>query len=104
MAALTEKRQYPREQVLIAVAFVPNGHRVVALDLSLGGARLGLLDYWRPSQGCTLPVSFLSDSDETIVLRCRVIRVDFDNAGVQFEPGQEEEVERLLEAARLPGS
>lgn len=99
--ARLEKRQYPREQVLIAVAFVPNGHRVVALDLSLGGARLGLLDCWRPSQGRVLPVSFLSQADEVIVLRCRVVRVECEHAGVQFEPGQEQAIERLLEAVRL---
>ena len=99
MSQLTDFRQHPRQEIFSAVAFVPDGHGAMALDLSLGGARVGLLDDWRPSRDSVLPVSFLSDTDHAIVLWCRVTRVAIDHIGVAFEPEQEAGIRRLLEAA-----
>ena len=100
MSQLVDFRQYPRQEIFSAVAFVPDGHGAMALDLSLGGARVGLLDDWRPSRDSVLPVSFLSDTDHAIVLWCRVTRVAIDHIGVAFEPEQDAGIQRLLEAAR----
>lgn len=101
MPPLIELRKHPRKKALIKVSFVPNGHGVVALDVSMGGARLGLLDAWRPARGAIFPVSFLPDTDESIALRCRITRVEADHVGVAFEPGQDEDIQRLLEVAKL---
>ncbi|HEV8695748.1 MAG TPA: PilZ domain-containing protein [Lysobacter sp.] len=96
-----ELRRYPREEVFSAVMFVPDGHNAMALDLSAGGARVGLIDEWRPSPGSVLPVSFLFDTDQPIVLQCRVTRVAVDHVGMAFEPEQDESIQRLLVAARV---
>ena len=101
MDVLIEMRRHPREEVFSAAMFLPDGRSAMALDLSTGGARVGLLDDWRPSQGSVLPVSFFSDTDQAIVLQCRVTRVAVDHIGVAFEPAQEEDIERLLEAAQV---
>ena len=93
-------RQHPRQEIFSAVSFDPDGQHAMALDLSLGGARVGLLDDWRPAPDCVLPVSFLSDTDHAIVLRCRVTRVAIDHIGVAFEPEQDADIRRLLEVAR----
>jgi hypothetical protein len=45
-------------------------------------------------------VSFLSDSDQAIVLQCRVTRVAVDHVGVAFEPGQDDDIRRLLESEK----
>lgn len=100
MGQLIDIRQHPREEVFSAALFVPDGHSAMALDLSRGGARVGLLDEWRPTPDSVLPVCFLSDTDHAIVLRCRVTRVAVDHVGVAFEPEQDADIERLLEAVR----
>lgn len=99
MEVLTDIRKYPREDVFRPVTFLPNGQEAMALDLSLGGARLGLLDAWRPTPDAVLPLSFLSDTDHAITLRCRVTRVEVDHIGVAFEPEQDDDVRRLFREA-----
>lgn len=99
MDTLVELRQHPREEVFSAVMFASGGHDAMALDLSAGGARVGLLDEWRPSCGSVLPVSFLSDTDQAIQLMCRVTRVAVDHVGMAFEPEQDEGIQRLLALA-----
>lgn len=99
MDAPVEKRRHPREEVFSAVMFGSDGRDAMALDLSAGGARVGLLDDWRPSRDSVLPVSFLSDTDQTIELICRVTRVAVDHVGVAFEPEQDEGIQRLLSLA-----
>src|SRR5688500_6719049 len=99
MGQLIDIRRYPRQEVFSAVTFVPDGHGAMALDLSTGGARVGLLDDWRPSPDCVLPLCFLSDTDNSIVHRCRITRVAVDHVGVAFEPEQDADIRRLLEAA-----
>ena len=99
MGLLTDIRKYPREEVFRPVTFLPNGQEAMALDLSLGGARVGLLDAWRPTPDAVMPLSFLSDTDHAITLRCRVTRVEVDHIGVAFEPEQDEDVRRLFREA-----
>jgi PilZ domain len=96
-----ELRQHPREEVFSAVMFVPDGHSAMALDLSAGGARVGLIDEWRPAPGSVMPVSFLFDTDRPIVIQCRVMRVAVDHVGIAFEPEQDESIQQLLEAVRV---
>jgi len=102
MDLLTEMRRYPRQEVFSAVMITPDGNRdsamAMALDISAGGTRVGLLDDWRPAEGIPLSLSFLFDTDQPIVLQCRVIRVTVDHLAVEFEPAQEEHIQHLLDA------
>ena len=100
MTTTTEQRAHPRKRTLTAVMVTPNGHQHDAqvLDLSLGGARLGLPDDWTPRDGAALRISFLQDSDDEVTLAGRVTRVAVDHMGVAFDPEQETQVRGLFDA------
>lgn len=100
MVSFAEKRRHARDEVLSAALFVGAGRTAFALDLSRGGARMGLLDDWRPPVESQVTISFLSDTDQAVDLQCRVTRVAVDHVGVAFQGGQDDPIQRLLEAAR----
>jgi len=102
MDPTVEKRQHPRQQVSGAVMITPNGdrHNAQVLDLSLGGARMGLPADWVPSDGTALRIFFLFDTDSPIMLEGRVIRVAIDHLGLEFAPDQEERIRDLLDLLR----
>lgn len=95
-----EMRQHPRQEVFNAVMLTrkKDRHSAMALDLSEGGARVGLLDQWQPPVGAALRMFFLFYTAETIVLQCKVTRVAADHLGVAFEPAQGKRIQRLLDA------
>jgi hypothetical protein len=104
MDAISELRRHGRQEILSAVMITPaeeaDSAMAMALDLSLGGARVGLLDDWRPAPGTPLWLSFLFDDDQVdqaITLRGHVTRVTVDHLGVEFEPAQDERIQHLLE-------
>jgi hypothetical protein len=104
MDAISELRRHGRQEILSAVMITPaaeaDSAMALALDLSLGGTRIGLLDAWRPAPGTPLWLSFLFDNDpadEAIILRGHVTRVTVDHLGVEFEPAQDERIQQLLE-------
>ena len=99
MEQVTEKRRYPRHNVVSAVMVAPNGdqHGTQLLDLSMGGARVGLPEDWTPSDGLALRLYFLADGDDGIVLAARVTRVAIDHLGLEFASGQEAQIQQLLD-------
>jgi hypothetical protein len=100
-AVAVEKRRHYRHNVLCAVLVAPNGHshEGYILDLSSGGARVDLVPGWTPPEGAHLRMSFdLSDSDP-ITLQTEVAWVAVDHMGLRFEPQQDDEIERLMEAS-----
>lgn len=100
MDQFAEMRRHPRQEVFSAVMITPDGGQegvmAMALDLSAGGTRVGLLDDWRPPVGVPLRVSFLFDTEHAIMLECRVTRVAVDHLAVAFEPVQGARVQHLL--------
>ena len=94
-----EKRRLPRQQVSSAVMIAPNGHRHNAqiFDISAGGVRVGLPEDWVPSDGTSLRVYFLFDTDHPIMLHGHVTRVAVDHLGLEFEPAQEERIFELMQ-------
>jgi len=94
-----EQRQHPRRTVVTAILIAPNGdrHGAQVLDLSAGGARVGLSDEWQPRQGMAVRMFFLLGESLALVLGGQVTRVAVDHLGVQFAPDQDEAVRRLLE-------
>lgn len=102
METVTELRRYARQEIFSAVMIVPDGQladpaMAMALDLSEGGSRIGLLDEWRPAAGVPLKLSFLFDTEQPIVLHGRVTRVTTDHLGIEFEPAQELQIRLLLD-------
>lgn len=100
MDPLFEKRRHPRQEVFSAVMITPDGAQegvmAMALDLSAGGTRVGLLDDWRPAAGVPLRVSFLFDTEQALMLECHATRVAVDHLAVAFEPYQGERIQHLL--------
>jgi len=95
----TERRRYPRQQVVRAIMVRPNGHRHDAqlLDLSLGGARVTLPQHWSPENGAMVRIYFENgDQEESITLRGHVTRVGLDDMGVEFEPAQDADIRELF--------
>ncbi|GAB3380239.1 PilZ domain-containing protein [Lysobacter fragariae] len=98
----TEQRRAPRKQLAGAVMIVPNGHGHDAqiFDISAGGARFGLSNDWAPTDGASLRVFFLSDTDHPIMLHGHVTRVAVDHLGFAFEPAQDESISELMQLLR----
>lgn len=97
-----ELRRHARQEILSAVMVTPDGHpnggaMAMALDLSRGGARVGLLDECRLPAGVPLKVSFLFDTDHPLVLHGHVTRSAEDHLGVRFDGAQDEQIQDLLE-------
>jgi len=95
----TERRRYPRQQVVRAIMVRPNGHRHDAqlLDLSLGGARVTLPQHWSPENGAMVRIYFENgDQEESITLRGHVTRVGLDDMGVEFDASQESHIRELF--------
>lgn len=103
MNAMPELRKHARQDVFSAVMITPEmlegestGAMAMAMDLSRGGTRLGLLEEWHSPPGVPLRLAFLFDTDHPIVLRGHVTRAAPDHLGVRFDPAQDEEIEDLL--------
>ena len=96
-----EKRKHVRHNVLCAVLVAPNGHshEGYILDLSEGGARVDLVPGWTPTHGTQLRMFFDVPDSDAITLQTQVAWVAVDHMGLQFDPEQDAEIERLLEAA-----
>jgi hypothetical protein len=96
-----ERRGHPRQEASMAIMVTPNGdfHSADILDLSEGGARLGLTEGWSPAAGTRLRLFFRLDARSEVAIEGQVARVGIDHLGVQFAPAQEERIQRLLLAA-----
>jgi hypothetical protein len=95
-----EKREFPRQTVVVAVMITPNGdcHPADVLDLSQGGARVGLCPGWTPVAGTVVRMYVRLDTRNEVAIHGRVTRVGVDHLGVQFAPEQDERIQTLLQA------
>ena len=95
-----ERREHWRNETAMAIMVSPNGdyHRADILDLSEGGARVGLSAGWMPPAGTRLRMYFRLDARSELALEARVARVGIDHLGVQFGPAQENQIRTLLQA------
>jgi hypothetical protein len=99
-AAVLEKRQSHRHNVLCAVVVAPNGHahEGFILDVSSGGARVDLASGWTPVHGASMKMFFDVPDSDAITLETQVAWVETDHMGLRFAPDQDAEIERLMEA------
>lgn len=95
-----ERREHVREDAFMAIMITPNGdrHSAYVLDLSEGGARVGLSAGWTPATGTRLRMYFRYDADHEVAIEGRVARIGVDHLGLQFAPAQEEQIRSLLTA------
>lgn len=98
---MPELRRHARQEVFSAVMVTPDGDSdgamAMALDLSRGGARVGLLDDRQLPEGMPLTVCFLFDTEHPLALHGHVTRATDDHLGVRFDGAQDEEIQDLLE-------
>ena len=93
-----ERRRHERHDIVTAVMLQPNGvqHAAQVMDLSQGGARIGLSRGWDPIAGTSIKVVFQVDATHSLALHARVTRVCADHMGVEFAPAQEARIEQVL--------
>jgi hypothetical protein len=95
-----EKRRHRRSEVATVIMVSPNGHenRTVVYDMSRSGARIGLprdLDF---GMGAGVRLFFPRVHGSTIVLGAKIVRIAIDHLGIEFGPGQEATIHKLLES------
>jgi hypothetical protein len=95
-----ERRRYRRSEVATIILVAPNGNenRSVVYDMSRSGARISLprdLDF---GLGAGVRLYFPRVHGSTIMLGAKIVRVELDNLGVEFGPGQEATIHKLLES------
>lgn len=95
---MQERRQHSRYDVVVAVMLTPNGdqHHASVMDLSEGGARVGLSEGWLPPEGMPLRVLFQVHDADIIALQAKVTRVGADHMGVEFDEAQDIRIQQLL--------
>jgi len=95
-----EKRGHPRRDAFVAVMVTPNGdlHSAEVIDVSEGGARVGLSSGWMPATGTRLRLFFRLDPGHELAIEGSVARVGVDHLGLQFAPAQEAQIRSLLSA------
>lgn len=99
-----ERREHPRKEAVVAIMITPNGdfHSADLLDLSEGGARVGLSAGWAPAAGTRVRMYVRLDARSEVAIEGQVTRVGIDHLGVQFAPAQEDPIQRLLLAVSKP--
>ena len=95
-----EKRRHRRSEVATVIMVSPNGHenRTVVYDMSRSGARIGLprdLDF---GMGAGVRLFFPRVHGSTIVLGAKIVRIAIDHLGIEFGPGQDATIHKLLES------
>jgi hypothetical protein len=95
-----EKRRHRRSEVATVILVSPNGHenRSVVYDMSRSGARISLprdLDF---GIGAGVRVFFPRVHGSTIVIGAKIVRIAIDHLGIEFGPGQEATIHKLLES------
>jgi hypothetical protein len=97
-----ERREHSRKDMVMAIMVSPNGgaHSADLLDLSEGGARVGLSVGWTPAAGTLLRMFFRLDASHQVTIEGRVTRVAVDHLGLEFAPAQETEIRNLLDSTQ----
>jgi hypothetical protein len=95
-----ERRRHRRSEVATIILVAPNGNenRSVVYDMSRSGARISIpreLDF---GVGSGVRLYFPRVHGSTIMLGAKIVRVELDNLGLEFGPGQEATIHKLLES------
>ena len=95
-----ERRRHRRSEVATVILVSPNGHenRSVVYDMSRSGARISLprdLDF---GMGAGVRLFFPRVHGSTIVIGAKIVRIAIDHLGLEFGPGQEATIHKLLES------
>lgn len=95
-----DRRRHVRSEVATVILVSPNGHenRSVVYDISESGARIGLpkdLDF---GIGAGVRLFFPLVRGPTMMLGAKIVRITIDHLGIEFGPGQDDEIRQLLEA------
>jgi len=103
---VSEKRQFPRLELNSTVLIA--GSRRAWLcqveDVSTGGARMVKPLDWLAqdvSAEVIVRLHFIIDQDTIVSLFSKIVRDSDEHLGVRFEPGQDDEVDRLLYESRF---
>jgi hypothetical protein len=98
-----EKRRHPRLSVFSAAMLVLDDQAYLSevKDLSQGGARVALPRNWNLPIATECQLFLIFDQETVIGLRIRVVRVGYDDLGLEFMPGQEEKVAAVLYESRF---
>lgn len=103
---MSEKRQFPRLELNSTVLIA--GSRRAWLcqveDVSIGGARVVKPLDWLTQDASdegVMRLHFIIDEDTIVSLFSRIVRDSDAHFGVRFEPGQDDEVDRLLYETRF---
>ena len=98
-----EKRRHPRKAVHSAALAVCNneGYLSEVIDLSRGGARVGLPKNWPQPAPKSCRVYFILDQETVIGVDARIVHSGEQDMGLEFEPGQDDRVETLLYESRF---
>jgi len=95
-----EKRRHRRSEVATIIMVSPNGHenRSVVYDMSPSDARLSMHRDLDCGLGPVLRPFLPRVHGKTIVLGAKIVRIAIDHLGLEFGPGQEATIHKLLEA------
>lgn len=97
-----EKRRFPRLPIFSAALITHDGNGWLSevRDLSQGGARLARPRQWAGNvPECR--IYFIFDQETVVTVDARCVRDGDDDLGVEFQPGQEAQVEALLYESRF---
>jgi len=103
---VSEKRQFPRLE-LNSTVLIAGGRRAWLCqveDVSTGGARVVKPLDWLAQDASdegVIRLHFIIDQDTIVSLFSRIVRDSDEHFGVRFEPGQADEVDRLLYESRF---
>jgi len=99
----TEKRRHPRMAIHSAALTVyeNEGYLSEVRDLSQGGARIALPKNWPHTAATHCRVYFIFDQETVIGLDARIVYTNATDMGLEFLPGQNERIEKLLYETRF---
>jgi hypothetical protein len=103
MSSVIEKRRHPRLAIYSAAMAVSGneGYLSDVKDLSQGGACIGRPKNWPANAPDLCRVFFIFDQETVIGIDARIVRTGAGDLGLEFMPGQEDRVEKLLYETRF---
>ncbi len=98
-----EKRRHPRLMIYSAalIALGTDGFLSEVKDISRSGARVARPKIWPETEKTECRVFFIFDEETVISMAVRIARSSGDDLGLEFLPGQESQIERLLYESRF---
>jgi PilZ domain len=101
--SFAEKRRHPRLAIFSAALIVhgADGYLSDVKDLSQGGARLGRPKNWPQEAQPDCRVFFIFDQVTVLAFDMLLKRNGSEDLGLEFSPGQEDRIEKLLYESRF---